>query len=388
MAAPAANFRSDRRTDLSHREEHKVFAEVCANARRRILPISIPPLLGFLSWAYTLAITYGHQETHDWLYTNFVLLACNTDYLEPRKAFTLDFWRGGQNEMLEHNPFLEVRAVGYEDFLSLRDSLVANLIKAIDQNFYPMVFVDESFLPYSSTSGSGKFYPHHTLLYGYDAQDESFCALGFGSSGPGDIFGRFGPQRVSFQELASAAESMQLGLHQRRIEEQMTYFLRLKKLGQGPLPPPFDFDVDLLRRSLVDYLEGRSYVGRLNRNMLNTVVGLRVYEQLDRYFLLAEEGRMGVDREDVRHLHILEDHKRLMVQRLRYLAQKNYLAPTDVEPLALAWQELADKLYVSKLRAMRNSVSTAPRYCRSMRKLLQQQKEGDARLVTALLKLL
>jgi len=388
MAAPAAKLRAGRcHPELPHVGELGAPTEVSANLRRRILPVSIPPLLGFLSWAYTLAITYGHEETHDWLYTNFVLLACNTDYLEPRKAFTLDFWRGGQNEMLDHNPFLEVRAVGYEDFLSLRDSLVPKLIKAIDQNFYPMVFVDESFLPYSSTFG-GQFYPHHTLLYGYDAQDEFFYALGFGSCGPGDVFGRFGPQRVTFRELVTAAESMQVGLHERRIEEQMSYFLRLKKLGQDHVPPAFELDADLLRRSLMDYLEGRSYVGRLNRNMLKTVVGLRVYEQLDRYFELAEQGRMGVDREDVRHLHILEDHKRLMVQRLRYLAQKNFVALADIEPLALAWRELADKLYVGKLRAMRNSVSTTPRYCRSMRKLLQQQKEGDARLVTALLKLL
>jgi hypothetical protein len=389
MAAPAAKLRADRRhAGLPQFAETDEPVEVCANGHGRVLPVSIPPLLGFLSWAYTLAITHAHEETHDWLYTNFVLLVCNTDYLEPGKAFTLDFWRGGQNEMLAHNPFLEARAVGYEDFLSLRDSLVPNFIKAIEQNFYPMAFVDESCLAYSSTFGSGQFYPHHTLLYGYDAEEEFFYALGFGSCGPDDVFGRFGPQRVTFRELAAAAESMQAGLQQRRIEEQLTYFLRLKKLGLDPIPPSFSFDIDMLRQSLLDYLEGCSYLGRLNHNMLNAVVGLRVYEQLDRYFLLAEEGRIGADREDVRHLHILEDHKRLMVERLRYLAKKNIAAQADIEPLALAWQALADKLYLAKLRAMRNSTSTAPRYCRAMRKLLQEQKEGDAKLVTALLKLL
>ena len=212
--------------------------------------------------------------------------------------------------------------------------------------------------------------------------------MGFGSCGPSDIFGRFGPQRVPFREFTAAVESMRAGLQQHRIEEQLTYFLRLKKFGLDANPPSFNFDLDVLRQSLLDYLQGRSYFGRLNHNMLNTVVGLRVYEQLDRYFLLAEEGRMGIDREDVRHLHILEEHKRLMVQRLRYLAKKNLAAPADIEPVALAWQALADRLYVAKLRAMRNSTSTAPRYCRAMRKLLQEQKEGDAKLVTALLKLL
>jgi hypothetical protein len=388
MAAPAAKHADHPYPGLPRVGEATAVAEVCANAQRRILPISIPPLLGFLSWAYTLAITHAHEETCDWLYTNFVLLACNTDYLEPGKEFTLDFWRGGQNEMLGHNPFLEVRAVGYEDFLSLRDSLVPNLIKAIDQNFYPMVFVDETFLPYSSTFGGGKFYPHHTLLYGYDTQENAFHVLGFGSIGAGDVFGRFGPQRVSFRELSAAANGMRVALEQRRIEEQLSYFLRLKKLGLDKIPPSFSFDLDVLRRSLTDYLEGHSYVGRLNHNLHSTVIGLRVYEQLDRYFLLAEEGRMGADREDVRHLHILEDHKRLMVQRLRYLAKNKIAAPTDLDPLAQAWDALAAQLYVAKLRAMRSPTSTAPRYCRAMRNLLQVQKEGDTKLMTALLKLL
>jgi hypothetical protein len=389
MAAPAAKLHADRRHPGPPQfADPAAPVGVCANAQQRVLPVSIPPLLGFLSWAYTLAITHAYEETHDWLYTNFVLLVCNTDYLDPGKEFTLDFWRGGQNEMLANNPFLEVRAVGYEDFLSLRDSLVPNLIKAIDQNFYPMVFVDESFLPYSSTFGAGRFYSHHTLLYGYDTQENFFHALGFGSSGPGDVFGRFGPQRVSFRELTAAADGMHVALQQRRIEDQLTYFLRLKKFGLDPIPPSFSFDPDVLRRSLMDYLEGRSYFGRLNHNMRNAIIGLRVYEQLDRYFLLAEEGRMGVDREDVRHLHILEDHKRMMVQRLRYLANKNVAAPAGFNHLALAWQALADKLYVAKLRAMRCPTSTAPRYCRAMRKLLREQKEGDATLVTALLKLL
>jgi hypothetical protein len=388
MAAPAAKHADHPHPGLPQVGESAAAADVCADAQRRILPVSIPPLLGFLRWAYTLAITHAHEETHDWLYTNFALLVCNTDYLEPGKEFTLDFWRGGQNEMLGHNPFLEVRAVGYEDFLSLRDSLVPSLIKAIDQNFYPMVFVDESFLPYSSTFGCGKFYPHHTLLYGYDNQENVFHVLGFGNTGTGDVFGRFGPQRVSFCELRAAANGMHVALEQRRIEEQLTYFLRLKKLGLDPIPPSFSFDLDVLRRSLMDYLEGRSYFGRLNHNLHNAVIGLRVYEQLDRYFLLAEEGRMGADREDVRHLHVLEDHKRLMVQRLRYLAKKKIAALTDLNLLAQAWHALAGKLYVAKLRAMRNPTSTSPRYCRAMRKLLQEQKEGDTKLVTALLKLL
>ena len=355
---------------------------------KNVLPISMPPLLGFLSWAYTLAITYGHEETHDWLYTNFVLLACNTDYLEPGKFFTLDFWRGGQNEMLDNNPFLESRAIGYEDFLSLRHSLLSNLMTAMDQNFYPMIFVDESFLAYSSTFGSNQFYPHHTLLYGYDAHDEIFYALGFGSSCAGDVFGRFGPQRISFQELTAAANSMRAALREGRIEEQMTFFLRLKKLGPDPFPPSYSFDLDVLRRTLTDYMESRSYFGRLNRNMHNTVVGLNVYDQLNRYFLLAEDGRMGADREDVRHIHILEDHKRLMVQRLHHLAKKHLVGAGEIEPLALGWQKQADKLYVAKLRAMRNSVSTAPSYCRAMREMMQEQKDGDATLMTALLKLL
>src|SRR4029077_1247378 len=192
---------------------------------------------------------------------------------------------------------------------------------------------------------------HHTLLYGYDNQENVFHVLGFGNTGTGDVFGRFGPQRVSFCELRAAANGMHVALEQRRIEEQLTYFLRLKKLGLDPIPPSFSFDLDVLRRSLMDYLEGRSYFGRLNHNLHNAVIGLRVYEQLDRYFLLAEEGRMGADSEDVRHLHVLEDHKRLMVQRLRYLAKKKIAALTDLNLLAQAWHALAGKLYVAKLRA-------------------------------------
>ncbi len=350
----------------------------------------MPPLLGFLSWAYTLAITHAHEETHDWFYTNFVLLSCNTDYLEPRRFATLDFWRGGQNEMLENNPFLHCRAIGYEPFFSLRDPnrLISDLRLAIDEDFYPMVFLDETLLEFSTTHGTNRFYPHHVLLYGYDPEQETFDALGFGRHCQGDIFGKFGPQRVSAAEIIAAVDSMRIGLKEGRIYEQLTFFLKLKKLAPDPFPPSYAFDLDLLRRTIIDYLEGQSYCGRSNRNMENTLIGLKVYDELDRYFHLVEQRRMDADREDVRHLHILEDHKRIMVERVRYLARKNIVAADDAERLALAWQGEAEKLFIAKLRALKNSASTNPSYCNAMRELLRGQRNADEILMTALLKLL
>lgn len=354
---------------------------------KKILPVVAPPLKGFVPRAFTLAITHADPDTHDWFYTNFVLLSCTTDYAETGFSMDLDFWRGAYDALLESNPFLIYRMVGYDSFLPAlgRNTLLSTLTEAIDQNYYPMVFVDESRLAYCTEFGTEVFYPHHTLLYGYDSGSKSFNALGFGRGENGSYFGRFGPQIVSFAEIVAATDSMRLVLEAGRFYDQMTFFLKLRKMTRYQQTKDFHFDGEVFRTSVVNYLEGRTLNGSHDYNPRNLRFGINVYDELERYYDLIAKQEL-VPRNDVRHIHILQEHKKLMLDRLCYMRAKGIVSPQPaLDALMQTCRKQADRLAIAKLLALKNHDSTDPGYCGTMRSFLGEQRSSDEALMSGLL---
>jgi hypothetical protein len=345
-----------------------------------------PPIVALLSWAYTLAITHAYEETHDWFYTNFIQLSCNADYLETGHELRVDFWRGGHMEMTGNNPFLSMRAVGYDSFLPVltHEHGLESLASAIEHGYYLMVFLDEAQLSYSTNFGSGVVFPHHTLLYGVDRDQEIFSALGFGRGERGKFFGKFGSHRVSFREVDAALTSLRAHIDAGRVHEQVTFFF--KPFVRPDYAPSFQVDLVAVRAAIVDYLESTTLYGRYHCNSTKLRFGLGVYDELDRYFSRISEGLPVTERYDMRHAHVLLEHKQVMHDRLLYLQRKELLPSTaETERLVLQCRQQMQELRMVKLLAIKNLAKPDPGYANAMRARLAKQRSDDETLMTGLL---
>lgn len=284
------------------------------------LPVVNPPLKGFLRWAYTLSITSSHEETRPWYYSNFIQLSCNKKFLEIGNQFYVDFFRGKPNELNYNNPFLLTCSVNYTILDNLPiDNLPQFFVDQIRSNYYCVVFLDESRLSLAASYQKDPF-PHHLFLYGFESDEEIFYASMF------DHTGVYRNVQIPFREFQDAVHSMRQLLNKNLTSDHHTYFYKCTPHASYP------FDKTAAIDQLRDYLNGETHLNRINYNFDHKeAFGISVYNYLQMYYDAVESNdpRLG-GRNDVRHLHVLWEHKKMMSERISYMIDEGII-PYDEE---------------------------------------------------------
>lgn len=329
------------------------------------LPFRRPPLTSFLRWVYTLGIVCAHDEAEGWILNNFIQLRCtrryglSADSTENERQMILDVWRGPYLEMFgTNNPFLDFRALHYDStFWSVQAGTVVELSTlSIERGFYPVLFLDESKLSYSTQFGSGEFYPHHVMLRAVDSDSGGFEVVGLGKTSPTEEYGRLGDYRITNEELRSAAASMEAGTRARSFAGGLSVLLRYRPPGEALFPFETEPRLDLIKAAINEYV---NCTEPLTANALRPneqVYGAAVFPELVRYFhQVTEQLISGKHRRDVRHLHVLEEHHRLMASRITALSSRGLIPDTErATQVASQFQELATALQLQKLRVIKN----------------------------------
>lgn len=278
----------------------------------------MPPVVGLLRWAYTLGITHVAPSTHDWFYSNFIQLTANADFLERHTELFVDFWRGGQNELHSNNPYLSCRNLDYQ---ILERQFLPDLYKIscdfIRDGYYPVYFVNEAVFPHSVAFGDEAF-PHHVLIYGFDTARRVYQVAGIGFTTPARNLTRYATFEVSFDQMHAAMTSMAAIIRAGGCHDQGSYLLKLRIDDVIDYPHGYPLNLAFICDSLDDYLKGEAGYGRHNFNLAHQVFGLDVYAVMDQYLQAASTQRLH-KRFDTRHVHLLGEHKKVMLERLAYL---------------------------------------------------------------------
>lgn len=340
------------------------------------LPVVNPPLKGFLRWAYTLSITSAHEETIPWCYSNFIQLFCNKKFLERGSQYYIDFFRGKPNELNFNNPFLLTCSVNYTILQSLAlEAWPQFFAEQIRSGYYCIVFLDESKLSPAASYQRDPF-PHHLFLYGFDWGERVFYASMF------DRTGVYRNLQIPFQEFEDAVHSMRQLLRDKLTADHHTYFYKYEPHS----PYPFDrmAAIDQLR----DYLNGETHLNRINYNPDDKeAFGIKVYDYLQMYYdaVESDDPRL-VERNDVRHLHALWEHKRMMSERVKYLVTEGII-PYD-EELVEGCRELSIKMLKLRDRYIRHEMRTDREVFKQLRAQFDQFREVEPVLLQKLIKLL
>ncbi len=270
-----------------------------------VLPIAAPPINGLLKWAYTLSVSSYYPETLPWFRTNFAQVYCNQDFLDRQTEFVFDFFRGFQPEYTS-NPFVQAWVVASKPQPFDPDHISENLKECIDEGYYPVLFVDEQEI--SDRAAYHKWsQPHRILLYGYDTEKTVFYTSGLGAN----LI--YGTHQVPFSELESAYRAIRLQIASCQVPEQDSYLLRFN-FGFR-----YEFDIAAVAIQLEEYLNGSVTEFRIDRNLEQYAFGSKTYECLRQYYDALANGESLVKRHDIRHLHILWEHKRLLWERVKYM---------------------------------------------------------------------
>lgn len=273
---------------------------------KKILPIIIPPLVGYLEDAHPLSIVLAHDFTWPWFYSNYIQLFFQSPEgnNQPLKFYKVELTDGRPWGAL--NPWLNYHKVT-KDIIDIHSiNIIEFLINSIDLNNYIIIHLDEFFLPYRTQYNSWH-YTHETFINGYNAAEGIFYGVAYTKK-----HGVYEEFSISFDELKQAY------LNNTNIDSNH----RLIQLLSMKAWRFYEFDIISVLEQLNEYLFSINSSLK-NRTSFNTIsgcfYGFDIYTQLKKYYLTWK------DKASVIPLHILLEHKKLMIKRIKYMIQNEYI---------------------------------------------------------------
>jgi len=320
----------------------------------RKLPFTIPDVYGFLGHAYVLGILQNYEECKPWIYTHYNQLYISKDYIGIGE-YRLDFFPNLM-VLFSNVPWLQYRQTNKTLLADLGVDFHAFLQRHIDEGYYCSTYVDEYYIPNSISNGVHHF-SHDLMVYGYDLNRQIYNIAIF------DKNRQFSFQEVTFENfgLAYYKDTGQKGVSLCRKVEPREY----GGSRYGAQLGKFDLELQTLLDSMSDYLHSVNTSKRLRfyYQSIEGFYGLDVYEGLQEGFRLTAEGSINLD---VRPLHILWEHKKMMTARIRYLQEQGALSEdsnalegyTRLEGEAMVLRNMLLKYFYSRNNATLGDIVT------------------------------
>lgn len=328
------------------------------------LPITRPPIIGYVIHAFPLSIIFNHDECMPWFFCNYIQLVCNTqlntnflDFFSLCTAITEIQW---VDSVYPGIPWINRNSISGQTFMDCNINKEEIIINSLIGDNYIVCHLDEFHVP-NRYSYQNEHYPHENLIYGFDNESKEYDILGF------DSRGIFGSSKISYSEFQLASKGHDIKfLH---IKEDFIYELDLK----------------CIRDLLTDYLYSRNsdykYSGIRNPNM-NYVYGMEIYNQLITYLRLLSNNQVVTD---VRPFHILWEHKNCMVLRIQFLMDKYKEAAVGLEEIHDQYLELQKICYLIRNLFLKYTMNKHTNELTTIISLLKDIKNEEQKIIPLLI---
>ncbi len=261
------------------------------------LPVTQPPIICYLHHAYALAIILCHPQFEPWFFSNYIqLLYDGNDNNKFNIYSPSDIFMGTPLFKTQNsNKFiLSALDIDYKTYIN----------KFISEGYYFCTFVEEYLVPGKAAYKSYSL-KHECLFYGYDNIERRYNIMGF------DKRRIFQGSYLSYEDFDIAFNSI--------TDSELMLFIQVNS-NKKPV-----FDVELVKMQLKDYIESEntSHCLRIiDREFGNNTWGLKVFERLKEYFKSVMDGDVQLE---TRYLQILWEHKKCMLNRLKYMYENGYV---------------------------------------------------------------
>ena len=286
-----------------------------ASGKKR-LPVTRNPLITSWQWHASLfSILSEDDNAKKWIYSNYIQLRCYNveEIFTGEDILFTDIMPG--NSSLTECPYLIASLMTKEQIESYCGDIVDFIIKSLDLGGYVYVVIDEAKI--LSDMDIGYKFPHELFIYGYDIDGEGFYVGDF------TFKDKYAHNKISFEDVRKGYEVI-TAAEDHMFKHDYKGTRGLYVLFKNTDTMYYDVDITLIRDTLREYLNSQDTKNhfRMMRNRFHdTTFGVEVYDKV--YDRIMKQ----VEREDydIRALHVLYDHKVLMLDRIKYLMANEYL---------------------------------------------------------------
>lgn len=271
---------------------------------RKILNVKYPTITTYTQHAHLLAILENEPRAKTWIYSNYIQIYAN-------KELNTNSWADFYFPMpYEIRPFelckwLEVQKNSEEYVTKNYDNIVKYVTDMLKENYYVHMMVNYRYLSRSRFSKSNEDRRHDILIYGYDDEIRTFYCADFMFETSKYTF-----SECTFDELNAAYNNcfvrerpsyLNHNIYSYRLKMECDYEYHYKNI--------IFWIKKYLNCETPEYWNGYNYC-----NKESIVWGISCYDALLQSLLI-----LGDDVIDVRLYYLLKDHKKMMIERLKYL---------------------------------------------------------------------
>ena len=274
---------------------------------------------------YYIGLAYFPCENHvyNWIFSNFIQLC----YRSEESAAPLDYFMAFPRwyVLTILNPFMHINTLPYSAFIdnSSDEEITKLILSYIDKGYYTQLDLNEFYIP-GSNAYQNYQRDHISLVYGYDLDRQEFNILRYESL---PVF-----ETVGFKPFIQALK---------RLNKDYCNIISMYKYEN--YADRYLLDLDVMVAFLEDYLYGknscvnlRHYISETDKNML---FGLKYITELQSNQTLFERLL-----QDARIAYHLNEHKKVMIERLKFLLARKCINDTQFSLFTTEYQKI-EQLY-------------------------------------------
>lgn len=275
---------------------------------KKILPVKYPAITGHPSTAGLFSILGNYENTVNWIFSNYIQIAAGIRNGNIYGGGSVDAIILPAYHAEKTCPFIIHSLLTRETVDAVSDDILDFVVKMIDANNYLYLVADQQYF----IERIKKPHPHDMFIYGYDLLDKILYVADF------TFTGKYTYEEIKMQDFKRGYEAI-------TAKDDFHYY---ERGGVGlfhfDINATYEFDPEFAKEQFWEFRNSIDYSERF-RSADNPFdkrgYGLVAYDILID-FLKQNKGEYRGMRKS---LAVLRDHKKLMVDRLNYMLQYNYI---------------------------------------------------------------
>ncbi len=254
------------------------------------------------------------KDYYNWLYSNYIQLRGSLSFGTLLDYSTIPM---RDSNYYTVNPCVVFQKVNYYLLLENIDSFWSFIKDSINNNRYIEVILEEKYLPGYWANGNQQSRYHQNLIYGYDDENKKVMLLGVDTNGYPII--NVAEKENFFQAL-----------------EAYPYQTAIYTLEYMPDEAKYPLDVKQIVKGLNDFLTGRNNSDDCGNSLkpIECAYGVDIYDE----FIKKDDCERFTG--DFRIAFTLREHKKIMIDRVRFLIDKKILCEEETEEIRTLLEEI------------------------------------------------
>jgi hypothetical protein len=355
----------------------------------------MPAITSFPAYADALAILTSHEESFDWLYSNYIKIQVNDivnrtndpndamSFAPFTSSFFCDFDTRRQANVIGDNfflggercPFLSIFEIPTQFIDKIASNFCDFVRMAVDNDYYIFGYFDVSQIEVYRQNNIHDLFGHQFMIHGYDNDEKCIFFADFLDKG------KFRLAKCSYSQIDAAYTNMS-----ELVIPLIKSIVAIKYNEQGF----YTFDILHIKEQIASYITPNLHIAKLQNDYTltmftpvgwetETYMGVDIYDYLVNFIYKALD--LQKTSIDLHHFHAMFDHKNMMLRRVDYFVQKGYL-PRDVIVLNRRYKsDVRDKVLMARNLVIKYNLKPDLRIIKVISALLSEAREQEILLL-------